>query len=835
MAQQAESSRWHRFASWCRRWWGHVLDLALILWVVRVPVCLVALGLLILGMAPQAQDLFVELARAMHGRVPLFFFLLFFVWAMPTHYAARLLLDTDWRLRAHAEQQRLQTHSRCLAAMERWVPRILGLLTFVAVLIAIWRSYANLPILDEKHVTREIGISLFILAGLVVLSAGVFMLYMVKRPSLTGSFLMRWARVLVSIAGPLFRLISPGRPDPAGAAGEEVRDLGRALLILVFVLFVAILAFEADRGADYFPRGLAVPLVLGGWLPFLAYLSALGRSLRAPLIAGVAVVVVALTALLGDNHSVRRIDAARTAPPPVDMSRITLNDAVTLWMDENGCAGRPAECPRPIIVAAAGGASRAGFFTASILGYFLQEASWKERGLDQNMVRKRLFAVSGVSGSSVGAVMAVAALGTKRDSSDHPCPQTAFPLWWGIEIGNWRDCFEALTSGDFLTPVFVGFAFHDMVRFGPWRDRAAILEEAWERRYEKLITRTDQPRQKDRCFGLACPFLTVRPVKGHWIPLLVLNGTSEAKGGRIVTTVLAPTYRPDTRAPCPTSHRLESKPGECAVLAQTDDFHADLLHDPTPPKGWLANVQRRLLSDYRKKRNLDDVRLSTAAHNSARFPIISPPGAVRNRTHQIIDRIVDGGYVENYGAFSAMELAAAIRAVNPGLAPFVLVISNDPDDLLDPADDVVIAAVAGQAGTQKYQQRQQRQKTRVDVDDGEALTDIVTPITTFANTRTARGTLAVAQLRAALFRALPGCKERVVHVRVWPQSAETAKRSRAVSMSWWLSTPIQRHLHQQTEDTKNENDNGVPLELAWTALKATSACAAQPAIPASVN
>jgi hypothetical protein len=217
--------------------------------------------------------------------------------------------------------------------------------------------------------------------------------------------------------------------------------------------------------------------------------------------------------------------------------------------------------------------------------------------------------------------MAVAALGTKRDSSDHPCPQTAFPLWWGIEIGNWRDCFEALTSGDFLTPVFIGFAFHDMVRFGPWRDRAAILEEAWERRYEKLITRTDQPRQKDRCFGLPCPFLTVRPVKGHWIPLLVLHGTSEAKGGRIVTTVLAPTYRPDTRAPCPTFHRLESKPGECAVLAQTDDFHADLLHDSTPPKGWLANVQRRLLSDYRKKRNLDDVRLSTAAHNSARFPI----------------------------------------------------------------------------------------------------------------------------------------------------------------------------------------------------------------------
>ena len=166
------------------------------------------------------------------------------------------------------------------------------------------------------------------------------------------------------------------------------------------------------------------------------------------------------------------------------MSRIPLNEAVNLWMDENGCRDRAADCPRPVIVAAAGGASRAGFFTASILGYFLQEASWHGRGLDQNMVRKRLFAISGVSGSSVGAVMAVAALGAKRDSTDHPCPQTAFPLWWGIEIGNWRDCFEALTSGDFLTPVFIGLAFHDMVRL----DHGVTALRCW-RRHGNAATR----------------------------------------------------------------------------------------------------------------------------------------------------------------------------------------------------------------------------------------------------------------------------------------------------------------------------------------------------------
>jgi hypothetical protein len=484
-------------------------------------------------------------------------------------------------------------------------------------------------------------------------------------------------------------------------------------------------------------------------------------------------------------------------------------------VDENKCAG--ADCPRPIIVAAAGGASRAGFFSASVLGYLLQEAQYHD--IDPNDVRKRLFAISGVSGSSVGALMAVSALATKRNSADHACPQTSFALWWGQAINNWRDCFEALTSGDFLTPVFIGLTFHDIVRFGWWRDRAAILEEAWERRYDRLITQPDDP-PTGGCRGLGCPFLTLRPSKGRWIPLLVLNGTSESEGNRIVTTVLAPTYTARS-GPCPTSHR--SGPGsDCALLAHTRDFHSDLLNDPTPPEGWLANMQRFFLSDFRKRRELLDVRLSTAAHNSARFPIISPPGSVRNRAHQIIDRIVDGGYIENYGALSALEIALAMRAVDSGLAPFVLVISNDPDDPLDPDDDVVSA---NPAAAQRYQEKSQEQKKRVDVDDGEVLTELTAPITTLANTRTARGTHAVIQLRSALFTRMPNCRAHVAHVRVWPQSQETSKRSRAVSMSWWLSAPIQRHLHQQTEDTKNENGNGEILKLVWEMLAAKSDCA----------
>src|SRR5215475_9345303 len=87
------------------RSWRDVLDIALILWIVRVPLCAVIIGFLLLDYAPQAQDLLVEFADDNGGyqRMALFLFLLILVWAGTTHYAARLLLDSDERFRALAD------------------------------------------------------------------------------------------------------------------------------------------------------------------------------------------------------------------------------------------------------------------------------------------------------------------------------------------------------------------------------------------------------------------------------------------------------------------------------------------------------------------------------------------------------------------------------------------------------------------------------------------------------------------------------------------------------------------------------------------------------------
>src|SRR5262249_56391628 len=88
---------------------------------------------------------------------------------------------------------------------------------------------------------------------------------------------LRGVKRLNARLAPLWRTISPGVPDAAGSPEEADRDLGHLLLATIFVVFVAIFVVGADLAAFLFPRATAVPFLLGGWLPFLSYLSGAGR------------------------------------------------------------------------------------------------------------------------------------------------------------------------------------------------------------------------------------------------------------------------------------------------------------------------------------------------------------------------------------------------------------------------------------------------------------------------------------------------------------------------------------------------------------------------------
>jgi hypothetical protein len=121
-----------------------------------------------------------------------------------------------------------------------------------------------------------------------------------------------------------------------------------------------------------------------------------------------------------------------------------------------------------------------------------------------------------------------------------------------------------------------------------------------------------------------------------------------------------------------------------------------------------------------------EVRPSTAAHNSARFPYVSPAGTREDGTH-----IVDGGYFENFGATTATELLKeGLDRFGKGLIrPVVILISNDP---------ALKATSLPRTPASKPEQVK-----------GQALAaEALGPIRGFLNTRDARGLLAAAELRA---------------------------------------------------------------------------------------
>jgi predicted acylesterase/phospholipase RssA len=785
--------------------WTSVLTFLLFLWVARAPFGIVVVGFLLLGAAPQAQDLLIPLVDSAWYWVLLYFVLHFLFWAMPVHYSARIVLADDARLYEYGED----SPSPYFDWLEQWIPRLLGAATFVALLMSAYRANSNLPKLpniQDQGVTDSLTHSLHYFMVWCLVGLVLFLIYAIYRADFARWIGGHWVAKYAALGRPLLNFLDIGKQYSArqlGLGASPGNEFGQLMLIAIFLGFVAVLLLQPNQVARLLPRAYSVSLMLGGWLPILTYLSAIGRRLRAPLIVATFTAIALITGVVGDNHDVRLIE---NGTPPVPL---TLDKAVGLWMAANHCSADHAKaCPRPVIVAASGGASRAGFFTASVLGDLLDKAS--AHGLDATGLRNRLFAISSVSGSSVGAVMTVAALGAGGPNTIFPCKQKKFSDWYGDNIENWRGCLESLMSGDFLTPTFIGLTFHDMIPFGPWADRATILEQSWEETFAAGMDETKQPGKMPKCsdepYRLECPFFGLQPTKEQWLPLLILNGVSVATGQRIATTLLDSTYDAK-KSDCPTG----DKPAECTLFTETWFFH-EFLTNTAQSDQWLERLQRMISSDYLRGRTKNDIRLSTAAHNSARFPIVSPPGNIRNHEHYVVDRVVDGGYMENFGVLAAFELAQAIHAVNADLKPFVLVISNDPEEPVD------MAASPDKAGATGY------------------LTDVTSLFAALSHTRDARGSLAVAQL-SDLSRVLAtaACKGGFEHIRVWPErldpqgtdctAANFSKTPRAVSMSWWLSTPIQYRLFDEIDG--NNTCNAASLDAVWQALRMKSDCVAK--------
>jgi hypothetical protein len=120
-----------------------------------------------------------------------------------------------------------------------------------------------------------------------------------------------------------------------------------------------------------------------------------------------------------------------------------------------------------------------------------------------------------------------------------------------------------------------------------------------------------------------------------------------------------------------------------------------------------------------------DVSVSTAVHNSARFPYISAAGRLLTPDGRYLEHVVDGGYFENTGADTLIDVITYLRGGEqpPNVRFVAIVLTNST------------------AAERKIEANQ------VIWRDADSLGEVFTPFRALLQTRGARGELALRRLR----------------------------------------------------------------------------------------
>jgi hypothetical protein len=458
-----------------------------------------------------------------------------------------------------------------------WTPRILGALPFVATAWALWTN----PATNTGFVLALIGVGL------------IFFILVIKRQD-----------------------IEPGlrrRAVARGMAGHFDR------IQRYWVIFGLVMAGVAMIVAAVWPTwfgALGAPAVvflgLGLIIPVVVITIQLGSGLRIP-VAGTLLALAVVFGLWVDNHGVGRRAFGGAATGPID--RLTLTQAYEQWRaaQPGGANARKTM----ILVAVQGGASRAGYWTAVALSN-LREAA-KAKGVD---IDPHIFALSSVSGGSVGAVGYAAML-------------KSAPLTSDFKLRLMRFAGENVLGG-----AVTGLMFPDLLqRFLPVTflpDRAETLERSWEDAWASI-----DPKAASAAL-MREPFLNLAPKAGEqWRPILIVQGASENGGRRFLTSGV--------------------KFG-CDEI-DADDFLDSVGHDVAASTAILNGARFPWVSP------------------GGTFPAERCGTAAKQTDH-----ILDGGYFDGAGAETLREMVRALHAIraqagenDPLDIVFVLIGYHDPD------------------------------------------------------------------------------------------------------------------------------------------------------------
>jgi hypothetical protein len=514
----------------------------------------------------------------------------------------------------------------------------------------------------------------------------------------------------------------------------RVRDLGKwpvTLYLVVVILNILATVLIAVRPEALDGIGpLAILLISAAFLCYSGgLLCMIGDRRGLPLLSMLLLVSASLHWLhLNDNHRVRQYPEMSThvypAMQPPD-TRPSFDAYLDAWMADRCATRKP--CP-VVLVSAEGGGIRGAAWTALVLSRLTVAVAGEAPSVGQPLLGRYLFAGSGVSGGSLGLATYVSMLAA---------PTT-------VEPSKLETHAQAMLSHDFLAPTLANAFFVDFTQRwlpGAWfNDRSRALTRAWEAAaHQQGLDAFAQP--------FAALYKQVGDSPATMLPALFLNSTTVAEGRRFIQHPFRPIATPQ-RQP------------------------------------WTAGLDGSSWLDPR-------VPLSEVVLNSARFTYISPAGTleVHSSNPPLPGRLqlVDGGYFENSGTTTLLELMRLVRAraASRGEAVrfIVLHISNDPEmvDFVDQHDphqamplySATCPEVPGTANDRL---------------SGEA----AAPVTALLNTRSARGEYARVQLLHALKpnNANPTEGDVLWHFRLCPGNYP-------IPMGWTISTPVFAELDRQ--------------------------------------
>lgn len=303
------------------------------------------------------------------------------------------------------------------------------------------------------------------------------------------------------------------------------------------------------------------------------------------------------------------------------------------WIKDT--AGKPVPKYPVIFVCAEGGALRTGAFTSLMLSFLqeslanAQDSVFRKMHVDtsngdkviQPVVshtfnfKRAIYAYSGVSGGSLGIAFFNAMAYHTPDS-----------LHKVDSLTNMTDLFF---RQDYLSPVIGKMFYGDLLNLLlpfqiPVFDRAAALEKGWESGYRRTVTPDASNIFSDNFQKLYSSRNT--------LPAIFINTTEVETGLQCWMT----NVRPDSSM----------------LLAQRRD---------------LFNKKIR-----------GGIRYSTVVNFSTRFPLFSPAGNLK-QDDETKYHYVDGGYVENTGTGTMLEVLQALKArttafKNGEVVPFVFVL-----------------------------------------------------------------------------------------------------------------------------------------------------------------